>query len=325
MKNKYPKVSIIIPLYVKTLYFYETLEKCLDLDYPNYEILIGMDKNEPFYFKDKKIKILRTGMHSTGPAEKRDIGIKAAKGSIIAFLDDDSYPEKNWLKKGVEILNKQKVEAVCGPGLTPPSDNYWQKVTGAVLSSSLGSGPYYYRFVKGNPEFVDDYPAYNMLLKKEILKKIGGFGTKFYGGEDTAICIKIIENGGRIFYHPDIVVYHHRRSFPLEYAKQVGNVGLHRGYFVKKYPKTSLRLSYFLPAIATLILILMFVFSLIFNEFTKLFLPSIIFVYILVYISGMRENTFGINVLFPFAVIINHISYGLNFIKGLFFVKELKR
>lgn len=323
--KQYPKVSIIIPLYVKTLYFYETVEKCLQLDYPNYEILIGTDKNETFFFKDKKIRILRTGAKNTGPAEKRDIGILKASGSIIAFLDDDSYPETNWLKKAVEILEKKNVEGVCGPGLTPQGDNYWQKVTGAVLGSSMGSGPYYYRFEKGEPRFVDDYPAYNMLIKKDILKKVGGFGTKFYGGEDTAVCIKILEAGGRIYYHPEIIVYHHRRSFPFEYAKQVGNVGLHRGFFVKAYPKTSLRLSYFLPSISTLIFFGILIFSVLNHEFLKVMLPFALLTYVTIYIEGFKKNKWDINLMLPFAVVINHLSYGLNFLKGLVYTKTLTR
>lgn len=325
INSKYPKISIIIPLYVKTLYFYETVEKCLQLDYPNYEILIGTDKNETFIFKDKRIRILRTGSKNTGPAEKRDIGILNAKGSIVAFLDDDSYPAVDWLKKAVEILNKKKVEGVCGPGLTPPRDNYWQKITGAVLGSSLGSGPYYYRFVKGRPRFVDDYPAYNMLIKIDVLKKVGGFGTKYYGGEDTAVCLKILEAGGRIYYDPNIIVYHHRRSFPFEYAKQVGNVGLHRGFFVKKYPKTSLRISYFLPSILTIFFINTLFFSIIHHEVFQVMFPITVVIYVIIFFEGIKRNPLSINFMLPFAIVINHIAYGINFLKGLILTRKLFR
>jgi len=323
--KKHPKVSIIIPLYKKTPYFFESVGRCLELDYPDFEILIGVDGETKVSYRDKKIKILRSGEKRTGPAEKRDIGIRKAKGEIIAFLDDDSYPEEDWLKKSIEVLKEKKVAAVCGPGSTPPWDSFSQRITGGILSSFFGSGPYAYRFTKKDPRFVDDYPAYNLIVKKEILLNIGGFGTKYYGGEDTALCLKIINAGEKIYYHPDIVVYHHRRSFPVGYLKQVGNVGLHRGYFVKKYPKTSLRFSYFAPSILVLLSPLILLISTLSKTFMFLGLFAFCIFYISVFIENLKKNSLMINLILPVAIIINHLAYGTNFIKGLFFTKELIR
>ena len=72
----WPKVSIIIPLYQETPYFYEAVAHSLQLDYPNFEILIGVDHGIKLNFKDLRIKVLKTGLVRTGPAEKRDIGIR---------------------------------------------------------------------------------------------------------------------------------------------------------------------------------------------------------------------------------------------------------
>lgn len=322
---KYPKVSIIIPLYKSSPYFFESIKKCLELDYPDFEILIGVDKMIKVKFQDKHIKILKTGMQRTGPAEKRDIGIVKAKGEIIAFLDDDSYPDKEWLKRAVEILRTKQISAVCGPGLTPPGDSFWQKVTGSILSSRFGSGPYRYRFVCDSPRFVDDYPAYNMIVKRDVLIKVGGFGTKYYGGEDTAICIKLINAGERIFYHPDIMVFHHRREFPFEYGRQVANVGLHRGYFVKTHPQTSLRLSYFSPAIVISLFFIILI-SAFFDRF--LILPLLLFFlggYVVIFVEGLSRFPLYINFLLPLAVFYNHFTYAINFLKGLILVKKLER
>lgn len=320
-KSEYPKVSIIIPLYIETEYFHEAVRKCLELDYLNFEVLIGVDQQSKIGFSDKRVKVFKTGFKRTGPGEKRDIGIINAKGEFIAFLDDDSYPAKDWLKKAVFVKKEKNVVAVCGPGLTPPGDSFWQKITGAILASPLGSGPYSYRFKRETSRFVDDYPAYNLLVDRNALLRVGGFGTKFYGGEDTALCLKLINAGEKILYHPDIVVYHHRRKFPFEYIKQVGNVGLHRGYFVKRYPQTSLRLSYFSPAILTLLLPVL-VYLILANNF---FLPWMVLfsaiLYMIIVIFSLRENSFIIGFLLPCALLVSHVSYGYQFIKGLLVAK----
>lgn len=321
VKNKkYPKVSIIIPLYIETDYFYEAVRECLALDYPNFEILVGVDNKSKFKSTDHRIIVFKTGKDLTGPGEKRDIGIKKAKGELIAFLDDDSYPERGWLKQIVKTINKIKVSAVCGPGLTPPADSFSKKITGAVLASPLGSGPYYYRFIKGHARFVDDYPAYNLTIARDALLKIGGFGTKFYGGEDTTLCLKLINAGEKIYYHPDIVVYHHRRKFPFEYMKQVGNVGLHRGFFVKKYPQTSFRPSYFAPAVFTITVFFLVISLVILGKLQLLVFLSAL-CYFTVFLYGLRDNHPLISLFLPFAIMINHLAYGTKFIRGLFLDK----
>lgn len=323
--KKYPKFSIIIPLYIQTPYFHEAVEKCLELDYPDFEILIGADKKAKLDFKDKRVRILRTGLLRTGPAEKRDIGIVKSKGEFIAFLDDDSYPAKDWLKKAAQVLRKKKTASVCGPGLTPPADGFAQKITGAILASPFGSGPYSYRFAKKKAHFVDDYPAYNMVVDKKTLLEVGGFGTKYYGGEDTALCLKLINAGKRIYYHPDIVVYHHRRKFPFEYMRQVGNVGLHRGYFAKAYPQTSFRPSYFGPAALTIGLALLVLWSFFSSQILSTLAIGFCFFYFLVFIENIKRDSLFINIILPLAILINYFSYGVQFIQGLVFTKELER
>ena len=48
------------------------------------------------------MKVVATG--KVRPAEKRNIGIKAASGSIVAFIDDDAYPEAHWLEYAVKYF-----------------------------------------------------------------------------------------------------------------------------------------------------------------------------------------------------------------------------
>src|SRR5665647_377513 len=94
--TKYPKISIIIPVVKINDYIHESVPKMLELDWPDFEILIFPDfpdKNHTF----EKTRIIASG--KVGPAEKRDMAIKYAKGEILAFLDDDAYPQKDWLKK----------------------------------------------------------------------------------------------------------------------------------------------------------------------------------------------------------------------------------
>src|SRR3989344_295747 len=177
MKN--PLISVIIP--VKSINDYITKENLPaheKMSYDNFEVIV-LPNNAPS--QDTKLinkypwlKIIATGK-ITRPAQKRNIGAAAAGGDILAFIDDDAYPSRNWLTQAVAIFNKEKVAAVCGPGMLPRNAQLWETVFDQILRTWIGSGGFSYRFVPQTRRFVDDYPAMNFLVKKEVFEKVGGF------------------------------------------------------------------------------------------------------------------------------------------------------
>jgi len=252
VENK-PFVSIIIPVKRFNKNLNECIDYCLKLDYENFEVIVlpdDIDYSSDKFFstipaaESNKLKIITTG--NIGPSEKRDIGIENSKSDIIAFLDDDTYPVSDWLDNAIKNFSDPEIAAVGGPAVTPDSDNLLQKSSGLVYSSYFASGQYVYRYVPKKKIFIDDYPSCNFIVRREIIEKIGGFSNCFWPGEDTVLCLKITkELGKKIIYDPNVLVYHHRRELFIPHLKQVANYGLHRGYFVKKFPETSLRFSYF--------------------------------------------------------------------------------
>lgn len=322
-KKKQPKVSIIIPLYVIVERFFEDLEQFTKLDYPDYEILVVCDKD----IKRKlppKTKLVLTGMKRSGPAEKRDIGLASAKGEICGFIDDDAYPHPDWLKNAVANFKDKNLAAVGGPGITPPEDSFWEQVTGVVYNSYFCGGPTQHRFTKAKRMYVNDFPAYNLLVRTSVLKEVGGYGSYFYGGEDTFLCLKIIKQGWKILYDPEVVVFHHRRKLFWDYFKQIANIGKHRGYFAKKFPETSRHLTYFLPTILTIGFMVGFVLAVVNQFFAILFFILIAIFYLLAVASVIRKTNIIYASLAGIGVILTHVFYGVSFVDGLL-TKHLER
>ncbi|HUS52346.1 MAG TPA: glycosyltransferase, partial [Candidatus Bathyarchaeia archaeon] len=184
-------VSVIIP--VKQMNDYlrrETLPAILQQKYRHFEVIILPDKITKENFAKTKMV---PSWPKTGPADKRDLGAKKAKGEILAFLDDDSYPDKNWLQKAVSIFKERnEIVGVCGPNLTPPDDSLRQKASGYVWSTWLGSGGAgNYRCAVSPRREVDDYPTVNFLVKKKDFWAVGGFDSHFWPGEDTKLCLDL--------------------------------------------------------------------------------------------------------------------------------------
>lgn len=323
--KKNPFVSIIIPVLEINDYIRESIPFILNLDYGNFEILIlpNEDKGERF----EKTKIIPT--HLSDPAIKRDVGGKKAKGEILAFLDDDAYPFKNWLKKATRHFQDEKVAAVGGPGITPKNESFSKKLSGAVFESFLGGGKARERYLKvGKIKKVDDWPTVNFLIRKALFQKVGGFDTKFWPGEDTKLGIDIINLNKKIIYDPNVLVYHHRRDLLYPHLKQVYSYGVHRGYFVKKFPQTSLRPFYFFPSLFLLYLIFIPLFSILYPLSSILyFIPLYLYGLLLIFdgiLASLRYKSFWLGFLLMPLIFITHLTYGIGFIRGLS-TKELKK
>lgn len=240
-----PQVSVIIPLKEDNVYIRETLNHLRQMDYSNFEILMLPD--EPMDWGDD-VRVVPTG--PVGPAAKRDLALEHTSGDILAFLDDDAYPARDWLANAVRYFDDPAVAAVGGPAVTPESDSLTQKASGYVYASLLGGGSYAYRYVPQSRREVDDYPTCNLLVRRVDYEAVGGFDTRFWPGEDTKLCLDLTQRlGKKIVYAPDVVAYHHRRALFGPHLRQVRSYALHRGYFAKRFPETSLRFSYFLPTL----------------------------------------------------------------------------
>jgi len=322
--------SIIIPVQKINDYIFETCNKLKELENKNFEVLIFPDEieeNNEEFEKQLGAKIIPSGKVS--PAIKRDMAIQYAKGDILAFIDDDAYPRRDWLKNAVRHFNNSDVAAVGGPAVTPSSDSFWQRVSGAVFLSRISSGCTERYWPIGRVREIDDWPSVNLLVRKDIFEKIGGFNCAYWPGEDTKLCLDIIKVGKKIIYDPDVFVWHHRRKGLIRHLRQIGRYGLHRGFFAKRFPETSRRFKYFLPSLLVMFLSigipLFFVnnsfFSVLYYTGIGIYLFSLAFAF---YQIHDKEKNFAISLISVLYMFLTHICYGVRFLQGYLFTRDLK-
>lgn len=307
-------VSIIVAVKESNPRLVECIENCLKLDYQDFEILVLPDKLINLNYP--KTKIIPTG--EVTPPLKRDMAAAQANGEILAFLDDDAYPASDWLRNALGHFSNPEIAAVGGPAITPESDTLMQKASGLVYSSLLVSAGYVYRYLPREERLVDDYPSCNLLVRKQVFQEAGGFNTKFWPGEDTFFCLKIIRDlKKKIIYDPKVLVYHHRRSLFRGHLKQIANYALHRGYFVKKFPETSLRPAYFIPSLFAAGITAGLPISFL-NSTLKVFYNSVLIFYLAIALIFSLRKDFRLIFLVFWGIIFSHLTYGLFFIRGLF-------
>ena len=302
------KFSIIIPVRTETDYLRETLKEIKKQSLRSFEVLVVTDKMSG----------------PVSPSIKRNLGAKIAKGKYLAFLDDDSFPSKDWLKNANELFSEEIV-AVCGPCLTPPKDNIYQKASGLVWSSLLGSGGAgTYRNSIKTKRFVDDFPSVNLIVRKKEFLKIKGFDTHHWPGEDTILCSTIVYKlYKKILYHPKVIVYHHRRNVVIPHLQQITRYALHRGNFARIYPKTSFLPGYLLPSLSIIYVVLLPLLTSVLKVYY--YLPYAIYILLLLitFIIFLKDkNNIYSSLLATITIPITHAYYGILFIIG-FFSKQL--
>ena len=309
-----PKISIVIPVKKINSYIRESIPHLAGLDYVNYDILILPDYSSEFI--DRRVKIIPTG--PVPPSQKRDFAASISDAEILAFIDDDAYPRRDWLKNAAAHFENDDVAAVGGPAITPENDSLPQKASGIVYSSFLASGGCTYRYVPKKKREVDDFPSVNLLVRKSALRQVGGFDTKYWPGEDTKLCLDITKKlGKKIIYDPDVVVYHHRRKLFGPHLKQVWGYGLHRGFFARKFPETSLRIGYFVPSLFILFVIFGLFFGILNEHIMTLYLGMLSLYLMAVIAFGAMQKDFQLAALVIWGIILTHLTYGAGFIRGI--------
>jgi glycosyltransferase involved in cell wall biosynthesis len=310
------KASIIIPCKEVDSLVEDCIENCRRLDYNDFEIILLPDED---YNGMPRIKVVPTG--NTPPGAKRNTGMRAAEGDILAFIDSDAYPARNWLNNASKYLADPSVAAVGGPGVTPPSDSAMQRAGGYVLSSFMVGG-LANRYKSGAAYESEDIHSCNFIVKREIMEKVA-WDEHYWPGEDTLVCLGIKALGKKMLEAPDVVVYHRRKPLLLPHLKQVSRFGLHRGFFAKRYPETSLRSVYLAPSLFLLFLMTGAVLSYFYPVFRTIFL-IVVAAYLLLAFAAALHGDKKLAPLVWLGIILTHITYGASFIVGLL-KKELKR
>jgi len=317
--------SFIIPVKQINPYIKEAVPEILKIRRTDYEILIFPDTVDKTVGWEKTQQI-ETG--PIGPAEKRDLALKYAKGQYLTFIDDDAFPKENFLDILDESFLDPNVVAVGGPALTPQDDTFWQKVSGAVFLSCLSGGFPERYWPIGRQRFVDDWPSVNLTVRREAFAQVGGFDSSYWPGEDTKLCLDLIEKtAGKILYNPELIVWHHRRGGLMPHLMQIGRYGLHRGFFARLFPRTSLRWHYFVPS-----LFLCFVLLSPILLFVEPFRWAVILGWMLYLIALTKafwdifsiEGSLNVALCSLLYIFPTHLFYGAKFIQGFVFTKELK-
>jgi O-antigen biosynthesis protein len=226
-----PRVSVVVCSYNGA----RTIRRCLEalegLQYPDYEVIVvddGSTDDTARITRQYHVRVIAT--ENRGLSSARNTGLHAATGEIVAFIDDDAFPDPDWLTYLVDTFNGSDYAAIGGPNI-PPSD---AGLVAQAVAASPG-GPTHVLLSDTEAEHI---PGCNMAFRRDALLAIGGFDPTFrIAGDDVDACWRIQERGWKIGFSPAAMVWHHRRDSVHAYWKQQTGYGRAEALLEQKWPE----------------------------------------------------------------------------------------
>lgn len=216
----FPKVSVVVATHNGQKYLKENLTSLVDLDYPDYEILViddgSTDSSAEIARSFPEVKLVQ--QKKSGLSAARNLGIQESQGEWVAFTDDDCKVSRKWLHYAISRALEKNWDGIGGPNFAPDGDN--------LIASAVHLAPGAPTHVLLTDELAEHIPGCNMIFRKQALQTVGGFNPIFTtAGDDVDICWRLQESGATIGFSAAAYVWHHRRSSVRAYLKQQAGYG----------------------------------------------------------------------------------------------------
>lgn len=213
------RVAVIVPTY--TADRLGTLRKCLNgiLDNTRQpdEIMVVVDSNPSLFqllereLRDSGVRVMLSEGH--GVCAARNTGARKCESEILLFIDDDVFPDRDWLVTMTETLCRDSV-AGAGGNILPDYVKGARELPSEILWLV---GCTYHGHPEGHVSITRPIGS-TMAFRRDVFVTVGGFDSRFgpsgarrtSSNEELVLSENIRKRFGQdvIQYQPESIVYH---------------------------------------------------------------------------------------------------------------------
>ncbi|WP_270504841.1 glycosyltransferase family 2 protein [Eubacterium limosum] len=233
-------ISVVIPVFNVEPYLRKCINSIVSQTFEKIEIIIvddgstdrsGIISDE--YKNDCRVKVIHKS--NEGAAEARKIGVKAASGKYIAFVDSDDWIEYNTFEIISKVIDRYNADIITWGFSTVSIDNYveskmnYNYCSGFYNEDDIVEKIYPTSLSNSKGIWGRDYiPAlWNKVFKKElIVKNIDSINKEIIIGEDLALSFSCLLDAKSIYILNDQFLYYYRNT-PYSIMKRYNKNYLH--------------------------------------------------------------------------------------------------
>ena len=210
----YPFISIIVPVFNEGKILSLSIDSLLDIDYPNYEIIIVNDGSTDNtaavgeslvgYQRGRSglVKVSLINKPNSGKAKALNAGIQYSEAQFVLCMDGDSQLTADSLKMAVRHFIDPSVGAVAGNVKVQNR----KKVLTDLQALEYLEGLNMPRSAQGFVQMVNIIPGPIGLFRKTALRDAGFYSSDTFA-EDADVTLKILAKNWRIVYEPNAIAY----------------------------------------------------------------------------------------------------------------------
>ena len=237
-----PFVSIVVCTFNRGDRLHPCLESLEHQTYPHdrYEVIVVDDASTDDtaqIVRSRGMRVIRLESNG-GAAAARNIGAAAAKGDIIAFIDDDAVADPQWLECLVQPFGASGVSAVGGLILAYKTNYLAERYLSAIgcgnpapLAFGKSKNPFlrFWAYLGSmfTPIFMEKEPmevqavfTANAAYRASLLRSIGGFDEALRYDEDADVSTRLRDRGAHLFFVPAAIVHHRHRESLIKLIRQ---------------------------------------------------------------------------------------------------------
>lgn len=232
------KISVVIPVYNEEKRIIDTLDAIYGGTVKPWEVIVvdgGSTDRTVLLVKQKYPGTIVLNNPGRTAASGRNIGIKRARGRVVAFTDGDCIVDRDWIKNIDKAFSEHDIDGLGGRVLNAEPENHYEAYWGNLAWNLIMNFPDEPYEVK-NKTLNDAFVTANCAYKRKLLYRIKGF-SRFFGNnaEDVDLCWRAIDAGAKLMYIPDVVIYAHNVTTVRGIAQKSFRNGLSSSKIQKVY------------------------------------------------------------------------------------------
>jgi succinoglycan biosynthesis protein ExoA len=240
MSEAWPFVSVVIPMRNEGSEFAQCLDAVLGQDYPadRMEVIVvdgdsddaSASLAQEYAARDARVRVLRNPQRIVPTA--LNIGIRAARGGIIARVDGHTRIAPDYLRVGVETLRRTGADNAGGPMRAVGGGGFGDAVA-AAMSSRFGIGAYFHF---GTVEREVD-TVYMGMWPRAVFERAGLFDEELVRNQDDELNYRLRKLGGRVVLNPKMRSRYQNRQGVRRLARQFYQYGEWKVRVLQKHPR----------------------------------------------------------------------------------------